>query len=223
MAVRPGVGQWLHRFPAWSWWCCSSRLRIPRSITSHPPPTSADGPGRGRAGGLPVKGLVKEVVTATSRAARERQPRSDELEADCRCGTHMQVSLSSSGAAAVHYVLLLAKNCLLARVDRAVDRLLVVSGGMRNRDKHPGAATKHMAERPLIRGPITLRALTWKSSKSPAHAHPRWSPAVLRSFNTHNKCTGVCRFVRGISVGVGRVSLSCGVSVGLAEAHDWAG
>ena len=23
-------------------------------------------------------------------------------------------------------------------------------------------------------------------------------------FNTHNKCTGVCRFVRGIPVGIGR-------------------
>ena len=53
-------------------------------------------------------------------------------------------------------------------------------------------------------GSITLRALTRKSSNSPAHTHPRWSPAVLRTFNTHNKCTGVCRFVRGIPVGIGR-------------------
>ena len=28
--------------------------------------------------------------------------------------------------------------------------------------------------------------------------------AVLRAFNTHNKCTGVCRFVRGIPVGISR-------------------
>jgi len=25
----------------------------------------------------------------------------------------------------------------------------------------------------------------------------------FRIFNTHNKCTGVCRFVRGIPVGIG--------------------
>jgi hypothetical protein len=42
-----------------------------------------------------------------------------------------------------------------------------------------------------------------EAPNSPAHAHPRWSPAVLRAFNTHNKCTGVCRFVRGIPVGIG--------------------
>jgi hypothetical protein len=33
---------------------------------------------------------------------------------------------------------------------------------------------------------------------------PRWSPAVLRTLNTYNKCTGVCRFVRGIPVGISR-------------------
>ena len=27
---------------------------------------------------------------------------------------------------------------------------------------------------------------------------------ILRTFNTHNKCTGVCRFVRGIPVGSDR-------------------
>ena len=43
-----------------------------------------------------------------------------------------------------------------------------------------------------------------KGSNSPAHAHRRWRPAVLRAFNTHNKCTGVCRSVRGVSVGIGR-------------------
>jgi len=75
----------------------------------------------------------------------------------------------------------------------------------------------------LFRGSITLRALTWKSSKCPAHAHPRWLPAVLRTFNTHNKCTGVCRFVRGISVGISRRVADCGVSVGLAGAPDLPG
>jgi len=34
---------------------------------------------------------------------------------------------------------------------------------------------------PLFRGSITLKALTWKSSKSLAHAHPRWPPAILRT------------------------------------------
>jgi hypothetical protein len=60
-----------------------------------------------------------------------------------------------------------------------------------------------------------------KSSNSPAHAHGRWSPDVFRDFNTHNKCTGMCRFVRGFPVGI-RLCVAelwdfCG---GLAEAPD---
>jgi len=43
-----------------------------------------------------------------------------------------------------------------------------------------------------------------KGSNSPAHAHRRYWPAVLRAFNTYHKCTGVCRFVRGIPVGIAR-------------------
>lgn len=46
--------------------------------------------------------------------------------------------------------------------------------------------------------------LLGKGSNNPAHAHQRWSQAVLRTFNTHNKCTGVCRSVGGIPVGIGR-------------------
>jgi hypothetical protein len=57
--------------------------------------------------------------------------------------------------------------------------------------------------------------LPGKSSNSPAHAPRRCWPAILRAFNTHNKYTGVCRFVRGIRVGIShRVAElwgSCGV------------
>ena len=35
-------------------------------------------------------------------------------------------------------------------------------------------------------------------------ALPGYRPAVLRAFNTHHKCTGVCRSVRGIPVGIRR-------------------
>ena len=85
-----------------------------------------------------------------------------------------------------------------------------------------GCGGTQTAERPLMSS-ITLRALTWKSSNSPVHAHPRWSPAVLRTFNTHNKCTGVCHFVRGIPVGSAAVSRTCGVSVGSQEPLDLPG
>ena len=52
--------------------------------------------------------------------------------------------------------------------------------------------------------------LPGKGSDSPAHTHRRWRPAFLRAFNTHNKCTGVCRFVRGISVGIGHRAADLG-------------
>jgi hypothetical protein len=41
--------------------------------------------------------------------------------------------------------------------------------------------------------------------------------------NTHNKCTGLCRFVRGVLWGSAAMSPTCGVSVGLAEALDFPG
>jgi hypothetical protein len=41
------------------------------------------------------------------------------------------------------------------------------------------------------------------------------------TFNTNNKCTGVCRFVCGIPVGIGRRLAELWVSVGLAEAPAW--
>jgi hypothetical protein len=84
-------------------------------------------------------------------------------------------------------------------------------------------ANRACCDLPFNMGSITLKALTWKSSKSPAHAHPRWPPAIFRTFNTHNKCTGVRRFVRGISVGISRRVADCGVSVGPAGAPDLPG
>jgi len=81
--------------------------------------------------------------------------------------------------------------------------LPTISAGQRANDvsARRGQGQGRTADLPLRRS-ITLSALTWKSSNSPVHAHPRCSPAVLGTFNTHNKCTGVCRFVRGISVGI---------------------
>jgi hypothetical protein len=67
-----------------------------------------------------------------------------------------------------------------------------------------GGGMTRVLDRPLFRSSIILTALPGKSSNSPAHTHRRCLPAVLRTFNTHNKCTGVCRFVRGIPVGIGR-------------------
>ena len=54
-----------------------------------------------------------------------------------------------------------------------------------------------------MRRSIILRALTGKDANSPAHAHRRCRAAIFRTFNTHNKCTGVCHFVCGIPVGIG--------------------
>ena len=49
------------------------------------------------------------------------------------------------------------------------------------------------------------------------------TPAVLRAFNTHHKCTGVCRSVRGIPVGIRRCVAELWGFCGLAEALDWPG
>ena len=42
-------------------------------------------------------------------------------------------------------------------------------------------------------------------------------------FNTHNKCTGVCRFVRGIPVGIRHRVAALWGFCGLAEASGWVG
>ena len=81
-------------------------------------------------------------------------------------------------------------------------------------------ANRARCDLPFNRGSITLRALTWKGSKSPAHAHKHWSASVYRTFNKYNKRTAVCRFVRGVSVGIATERRTCGVSVGLAESPD---
>jgi hypothetical protein len=62
--------------------------------------------------------------------------------------------------------------------------------------------------------------LPGKGPDSPAHAH---RPAVLRTFNMHNKCTGICRFVRGIPVGIRHRVAALRGFFGLAEASGWPG
>jgi len=67
------------------------------------------------------------------------------------------------------------------------------------------------------RGSITLRALTWKSSNSPAHAHWRWSRlfcAPLTHITSVPECTVSSL---GFLWGAAAVSRSCGISVGLAR------
>jgi hypothetical protein len=59
-------------------------------------------------------------------------------------------------------------------------------------------------ERALFRSSIILRAVTWKRRQQPSSRASTLLTGYFRSFNTHNKCTGVCRFVRGIPVGIGR-------------------
>src|SRR5271165_125794 len=52
---------------------------------------------------------------------------------------------------------------------------------------------------------LSTAAFSATSTPGPASCapHRRCRPVVLRAFNTHNKCTGVCRFVRGVPVGTG--------------------
>jgi hypothetical protein len=77
--------------------------------------------------------------------------------------------------------------------------------------------TDYAIELPLFRRSIILRALTWKRRQQPSSRASTLPSGYFPYFNTYNKCTGVCRFVRGIPVGSATVSPTCGVSVGLAE------
>ncbi|SRR6266567_6744763 len=74
------------------------------------------------------------------------------------------------------------------------------------------------AELPLFRSSIIPRALTRKKLQQPSSRASTLLAGCSRAFNTHNKCTGVCRFVRGIPVGTATVARTCGISVGPAEA-----
>jgi hypothetical protein len=47
-----------------------------------------------------------------------------------------------------------------------------------------------------------LRALTWKSRQQPSSRTSTLLTGCFRIFNTNNKCTGVCRFIRGVPVGI---------------------
>ena len=42
-------------------------------------------------------------------------------------------------------------------------------------------------------------------------------------FNTHSKCTGVCRFVRGIPAGIGRRAAKLWGFCGARRSPDWPG
>ena len=57
-------------------------------------------------------------------------------------------------------------------------------------------------------------------SRTPSR-HGTKAVAAFRIFNRHNKCTGVCRFVHGIPVGIGRRVAGLWVSVGFAQASGW--
>jgi len=67
----------------------------------------------------------------------------------------------------------------------------------------------------LFRRSIIPRALTWKRRQQPSSRASMLLTGYFSAFNTHNKCTGVCRLVCGILVGIGRRVVSGGVSVGL--------
>ena len=60
------------------------------------------------------------------------------------------------------------------------------------------------SELPPFRRSIIPRALTWKRLRQPSSRASALLSGYFITFNTHNKCTGVCRFVRGVPVGIGR-------------------
>ena len=76
---------------------------------------------------------------------------------------------------------------------------------------------------PLFRGSITLKALTWKSSKSLAHAHPRWPPAILRTLTRITSVPECAVSSVGFLWGIGRRVAELLGFCGLAEAPDWPG
>jgi len=59
-----------------------------------------------------------------------------------------------------------------------------------------------VTELPLFRRSIIPRALTWKRLRQPSSRASTLPSGYFPYLNTHNKCTGVCRFVRGIPVGI---------------------
>jgi hypothetical protein len=60
-----------------------------------------------------------------------------------------------------------------------------------------------LADSPLMSSVIP-RALIWKRRQHPSSRASTLLTGCFRASNTHNKWTGVCRFVRGIPVGIGR-------------------
>ena len=69
-----------------------------------------------------------------------------------------------------------------------------------------------------FRSSVTPRALTWKRLQQPGSRASALVTGCSPCLNTHNKCTGVCRFVRGIPVGIGRRVGGLWSSVGSREA-----
>ena len=67
-----------------------------------------------------------------------------------------------------------------------------------------GQGQGRTADLPLFRSSVIPRALTWKRLQQPSSRASTPLTAILRTFNTHNKCIGVCRFVRGFPVGIRR-------------------
>ena len=87
-----------------------------------------------------------------------------------------------------------------------------------------GQGQGRTADLPLFRSTVIPRALTWKRLQQPSSLASTLVSGVLRTFNRRNKCTGVCRLVRGISVGIGdRVAELWGFCGRAAEASGWSG
>jgi hypothetical protein len=75
---------------------------------------------------------------------------------------------------------------------------------MSRRPRRTFAQRQFAVDLPLFRRSVIPRALTWKRLQQPSSRASTPLTAILRTFNTHNKCIGVCRFVRGFPVGIRR-------------------
>ena len=80
-----------------------------------------------------------------------------------------------------------------------------------------------ITEHPLSGALSSREHLPGKGSNSPAHAHRRCWPAILRTLTRITSVPGCAVSSVGFLWGSGTVSRRCGVSVGLAEAPDWPG
>jgi len=67
-----------------------------------------------------------------------------------------------------------------------------------------GQGQDRTVDLPLFRSSITPESTYLERLQQPSSHASALLTTVFRTFHTHNKCTGVCRFVRGILVGIGR-------------------